>query len=308
MKDIFNINEFDNFRSLIGIPKSIYKYFHIYRLEDIKKIENDFHSPFFRQYFFDITIFCSLKNSFDFLYGAENHKIQNATLQLVAPYQIQKLDVPLEVLQSVHGYTINFKYEFLSIGVDKSNFLKDFPFFKLDSTANVIELNQLQEKSLINLCERMQYEYENGREEIRSEEIIKGYLWAFLNDCLRIFHSSNYGNQFELDGYRPQIIADNFREQIEMYFKSKTMVQEYAELMNITPNHLTQTIKDVTGKKAKDFITERRIIEAKRLLKFTSDSIAEIAYNIGFEEPTHFIRFFKKNTSLTPKEYKNGQM
>lgn len=234
------------------------------------------------------------------------HKIHNATLQVVAPYQIQKLDVPKETIESIRGFTIYFKHEFLSLGVDQSNFLKDFPFFKLGSTANIMKIKDYQEKALIDLCERMYFEYEIGKTQIRSEEIIRGCLWIFLNDCLRIYHNSQHCAEIEFDCSRPQLIADIFREKIELHFESKTMVQEYAELLNITPNHLTQTIKDVTGKRAKDFITERRIIEAKRRLKFTIDSVAEIAYQLNFSEASNFVKAFKKYTGRTPQEYREA--
>jgi AraC-like DNA-binding protein len=76
----------------------------------------------------------------------------------------------------------------------------------------------------------------------------------------------------------------------------------------VSANTLNQTAKEVLGKTAKELISEKIIQEAKKLLKYATDDISEIAYYIGFEEPTHFIRFFKKQTSTTPKEYRNSQM
>jgi AraC-like DNA-binding protein len=77
--------------------------------------------------------------------------------------------------------------------------------------------------------------------------------------------------------------------------------------LNVSANSLNQAVKEILGKTAKEIISERIIEEAKKQLKYSANDISEIAYNIGFEEPTHFIRFFKKHTACTPKEYKNGQ-
>ncbi len=91
---------------------------------------------------------------------------------------------------------------------------------------------------------------------------------------------------------------------VNKYYITKKTVKEYAELMHITPNHLTDTVKDVTGKTPKSFITERILLEAKNLLSYTYYDIAEIAYLLGFYNPSHFGRFFKKFEGFTPKDFR----
>jgi len=82
-------------------------------------------------------------------------------------------------------------------------------------------------------------------------------------------------------------------------------VIEYADRLNVSANTLNQSVKAVLGKTAKELITEKIIQEAKRQLRYSANDIAEIAYALGFKEPTHFIRFFKQHTGTTPKAYRN---
>ena len=76
---------------------------------------------------------------------------------------------------------------------------------------------------------------------------------------------------------------------------------------HISTKHLSQTLKNITGKVAKDHIQDRLALEAKRLLLHTSLSVKEIAYEIGFEEPLHFSGFFKKRVGVSPSQFRQNQ-
>ena len=77
--------------------------------------------------------------------------------------------------------------------------------------------------------------------------------------------------------------------------------------MNITPKHLSQTVKNLSGKTAKELIQDRVVLEAKRLLLHTPLSIKEIAYQLGFEEPLHFSAFFKNRAGVSPTFFKEAK-
>jgi AraC-like DNA-binding protein len=83
------------------------------------------------------------------------------------------------------------------------------------------------------------------------------------------------------------------------------MVNDYADKLAVTPDYLNKTVKSITGKSAKEHIQSKLIVEAKRSLLFSGLSGKELAYTLGFEESAHFNNFFKKNTGLTPTEFKS---
>lgn len=81
--------------------------------------------------------------------------------------------------------------------------------------------------------------------------------------------------------------------------------QDYANGMTIHVNHLNRAVKEITSKSTTTHITDRIVSEAKALLQHTDWNIADIAYALGFEYPTYFNNFFKKNTGTNPKSLRN---
>jgi AraC-like DNA-binding protein len=76
---------------------------------------------------------------------------------------------------------------------------------------------------------------------------------------------------------------------------------DFACKLSVHVNHLNRAVKDATGKSTTEIISSRVANEARSLLKFTDNSVSDIAYSLGFEHPSNFNTFFKKHTGLTPK-------
>ena len=84
----------------------------------------------------------------------------------------------------------------------------------------------------------------------------------------------------------------------------KRAIDEYADLLSVTANHLSQTLKHVSGKNALSFINERIMTEAKSMIRFSNLDIAEITYQLHFTDASNFGKFFKKLADITPVEYR----
>lgn len=302
MKEVYEIENFNQGLEMFCFKPSNNNHYNIYRLEEISTPIN-LQTPLFRQHFFDITLFENV--SFEFNYGTENFNVGKYTLQLVAPYQIQQIIISSEEIKAMKGYTCTFTNDFISAGVTNANFIHKFPFFKLGSVNNIIPLNNTQVEILLNIFKKLKFEYESNIN-CNSVEIIRNYIWILLHECLRIYNHNILPSSSTVKNKAIQL-ADDFQELVDTNYKKLTAVEQYANLLHISSNHLTQTIKDVTGKTPKEFINERRLVEAKCLLRYTNNSTAEIAYLLKFSEPTHFSKFFKKETGLTPLEYKLNQ-
>jgi AraC-like DNA-binding protein len=80
--------------------------------------------------------------------------------------------------------------------------------------------------------------------------------------------------------------------------------KQYAEQLSIHVNHLNRSVREVTGKTTTDHLNERIITEAKTLIGNTDWNVAEISYSLGYEYPTYFNNFFKKQTGATPKSFR----
>jgi AraC family transcriptional regulator, transcriptional activator of pobA len=301
MKNILEVTSFGQVQQLTGFASTHKKDFHIYRLGTVNK-DKGIDTPLFRQHFFDITLFENTE--FEYVYGSNTFKISNYTLHIVAPFQPIQLKVPQNVVEKTKGYVCYFSHDFLSVGVNKFNFFRDFPFFKLGSMNNVIPLTETQVDTLLPIFKKLQYENDNQHDTLKAKEIIQSYVWILMHECLRIYSQNEIQPNLKPTNYKSLQIADDFQEMVDANFQKLVAVEEYAKRLHISANHLTQTIKLSTGKSPKEFITERRIAEAKCLLRHTQMSIAQIAHNLNFSEPTYFTKFFKKDVGQTPLDFR----
>lgn len=99
----------------------------------------------------------------------------------------------------------------------------------------------------------------------------------------------------------------SFYQAVESHFKINRNVNYYASLLGISEKKLTQEIKQRTGLTPKVCIDTRVVLEAKRLLSYSSLSVKELSFILGFEEPTNFIKYFRKHTQLTPQVFRESQ-
>lgn len=95
-----------------------------------------------------------------------------------------------------------------------------------------------------------------------------------------------------------------FKDLLETDYKNQKQVNYYAKQIIITEKRLNQATTKILGKSPKELIDDRVLLEAKRILAHTTESVKEIAYHLGFEEPTNFIKYFKKHSTLTPSEFR----
>lgn len=95
-----------------------------------------------------------------------------------------------------------------------------------------------------------------------------------------------------------------FKELLEKNYRNERSVNKYASELNLSEKQLHKSTKTIVDKTPKQIIDERVLLEAKRLLVHSSESIKEIAYGLGYDEPTNFIKYFRKHTNNTPLEFR----
>lgn len=103
---------------------------------------------------------------------------------------------------------------------------------------------------------------------------------------------------------RGTIIEQAFNQLLKQHYKSWKHPAQYAAEMAISVSHLNDTVKRITGIPISTHIQQRSILEAKRLLYFTDLSVKEISYGVGYDEPVHFGKLFKKATGFTPLHFR----
>lgn len=296
---IYNFHKFEQSLKALGFStKNVGEQYHIFRLEDKKDPNEPIHTPATRYCFFDITLFTQV--DFNFQYASQSFHVLNNTLQINAPNQVLKVDFEPEDA-TPKGYTLLFKEEFLSANIDNRQFLKEFPFFSFTSLNNVIRITSEEVRALTNIFESILYEQQYQL--LYNQQAIQGYIFALLYQVKRIWKRETQTNKIDAP-CRNALIVSNFEKLIREHLDVKFQINDFAEIMNLTPKHLSTIIKSVTGQSPKAFFNNLLIIKAKNLLRHTDLSISEVAYMLGFEDPSYFSKFFKKATRRQPRAFR----
>jgi AraC-like DNA-binding protein len=240
------------------------------------------------------------------IYYLDDHKFpfDSKTIYFTNPGHIKSY----ELNESEDAYIIILTENFLRENVH-SEIFGEFPFL-LAEIVPPKKLSQSDLEEFTILYKQMLNEF-NRDSEYKNK--ILGNLFLVLLLKIKEKFWSNY-NPID-EGNRNSQIVKSFKQLLESVFKkimeneqtdSKLHVQYFAERLNLHPNYLNSVIKSKTGRTVNDWISERTISAAKNLLMSTSYSSKEIAYRLGFSEPTHFSRFFKKQTQLSPGTYRKS--
>jgi AraC-like DNA-binding protein/mannose-6-phosphate isomerase-like protein (cupin superfamily) len=193
------------------------------------------------------------------------------------------------------GYICQFHPDILIGKYGNREMLNEFDFLKISGNPKV-SLAENDVHSIISILERLQKEY--SETEIANLNIVQSYLIA-------LFYEMNKNTvKTSKSISAAEVLTGKFRELIHQNIKTQHQVNQYASLLNVTPNHLNKSVKAVTNKTAATWIDETILLEAKYLLFQTSLSVSEIAMQVGHEDHSYFSRFFKKHEGITPIQYR----
>jgi len=152
-------------------------------------------------------------------------------------------------------------------------------------------------EELLTYIKLMEQEYSNNRPQ--KNLVLRNLLNAFIICAVRLISCKCKTNIAQMDSSQNKIVRQ-FKSLTDEHYHQRTRVAEYADMLYVTPGHLNDLIKSVTGKTAKQIIDEKRVVEAKRLLFWGQHSVKQIAGHLNFEDDSYFNRFFKKHTGETP--------
>jgi len=133
-------------------------------------------------------------------------------------------------------------------------------------------------------------------------EMLQMMLKRILILCTRIYKGQE--NFKAVDHSKVDIIRD-FNFLVETHFREKHTVSEYASLLNKSPKTISNLFKKINSKTPLQIIQDRRMLEARRLLRHTDKGISEIGYEIGFNDIQAFSRFFKKYEGSSPSDFRS---
>lgn len=195
------------------------------------------------------------------------------------------------------GYGIFFKDEFFS--PPQQRLLHGFIRYAIATRKALIEIPP-STKNYFNYYFELLYQEQQAEGNQNQVFILQNIMLALLNKLEGFIQYQSNPNSF----INQRAIFQEFVTLIETYYKTQKSVSFYTAVLNLPARNLNEILKDLIGSTAQDLIIDRTLLEAKRELSFTTKSIKEIAFDLGYETPHYFSRIFKKKILLSPEEFR----
>lgn len=200
--------------------------------------------------------------------------------------------------RDVKGYLIYFRKECFHFF--RPDFDEEFPFFNVLHT-NFFPIRSEQFRSFAPLLEEVFRAYQRFPLPSHPPVAALQLLAALYQFKTFVTDLNRYAHRFTTP---EQQTVKRFLELVNNYYLDKRTVEEYAELLHVSPHYLSEQVRAVTQQSALHFISQKLLDEAKILLRYTTSDVSEVAYQLNFSDPANFGRFFKKHTHQTPLAYR----
>jgi AraC family transcriptional activator of pobA len=279
----------------------------VYNIEHFKYLENtkDFYANNFVKHlnehhfintphkhdFFLVFLFTKGKGTHEIDFNT--YKIKPGALFLMSPGQIHNW----QLSKDIDGYVFFHSQAFYDMNF-ASKKVYDLPFYTSIHNSPVIYLNSIQKKEIEAVFSQVLEEY-------RASKALKYQKLCALTDLIYIESSRLYIQKNRIDDQRQGYLYKlrELEKMIDQNYKALKFPKEYAQKMGMSEKHLNRICKTVLNKTTSDLISERILLEAKRILIHSDRSIAQLAEDLGYLDISYFTRWFKKKTGKTPKEF-----
>lgn len=220
--------------------------------------------------------------------------IKSPTLIFVSPGQVHRW----KGTQNMNGYTICFTQQFFDSTAQPPSPILCYPFWYPSDTPPILTLPADQVEGITVICRELKREF--AAKSPGFEDAIAALLRVLFVRAERLYTQEPVIRT----NTRTSTLLRDFRLALEQHFRTTQSVSEYAKLLNVSADLLSQTVHEGTGLIAGDIIRQRVLLEARRLLGHTQMAVSEVAYALNFQDPAYFSRFFRRMTGKSPGEFR----
>ncbi len=226
------------------------------------------------------------------------YEIEDNSIYFILPGQMHQVVLAAQP----KGWVMTFTEEFLISNSIPDKLINDIYLFNDYGQSPPLSINDKQMPVYLNIVSQMEL----------FSSTLESYTLEAIGSLVKLFliQSNNHCSLIKTNN--PQLIETSnhllrtFKQLLNKHYASHHMVTDYAGMLSVTADYLNKTVKNITGKSAKDHIQSKLITEAKRALLFSNLSNKELSYELGFDESAHFNNFFKKITGQTPSEFRTS--
>lgn len=297
----YQFNTISDFHRMSGLPKPEHP---LVSLVDYSLVEyeTDEQEIIWTQDFYSIGLKRFMPQG-KFRYGQQPYDFDEGLLSFISPGQLMQLEIDKQAAVKPTGWLLLIHPDFIwNTTLAKS--IRQYEFFGY-AVNEALFLSEKEEVIVTDILLQIQREYHSNIDKF-SQNIIIAQIELLLNYCERF-----YQRQFITRKKSSHQLLERLEKILDDYFsngrsinKGLPTAQYIAGLLNVSPNYLGSLLKTLTGQTTQQHIHNKLIDRAKEKLSTTDLAISEIAYELGFEHPQSFSKFFKTKTKLSPVEFR----
>lgn len=291
---ILNIETIDQYNRLYGF-ETRHPLVSVVRFDTDREVANYRMTMGFYSLFLKETRGCTIN------YGKTRYDFDDQTVVCFAPGQL----VGYTNIEGVPKRAVGllFHPDFIR-GTSLGQHIKQYTFFSYE-TNEALHLSAEERTIVLDCLDKIRRELEHPIDK-HTKGLIAGNIELLLDYCMRF-----YERQFITRETMNRDTLSRFEQLLDDYLsdgraqhKGVPSVRYFAEQVCLSPNYFGDLVKRETGKSAQEYIQLKMIDFAKEALLDPTKTIGQVGYELGFQYPQHFVRFFKRETGHTPKEYR----
>lgn len=294
------INSISEKHRLVSLPEPLHPLVSVVRISDMRFTDS------IKWEHFSLGFYCiSLKKNIKgkTRYGQQYYDYDKGTMTFVAPRQVLSLPgTQTESLNPASGYALLIHPDFL-YKHPLATTIKNYGFFSY-AVNEALHLSEKEEQYIAEIFQKIDEEYQHI--DRHTQDIILSQIDLLLNYSNR-FYERQFITRKAVNHdvlTRMEHLLNEYFDREEALKNGLPTVESIAEKLNLTPHYLSDLLRSLTGQSAQQHIQEKLIAKAKEYLSVTKLSVAEIAYQLGFEYSQSFNKLFKKKTNTSPLEFR----
>jgi AraC family transcriptional activator of pobA len=240
-------------------------------------------------------IVCISQGSGHFRIDLEKYPIEDETIYTIPAGRVYQM-LPAGCTS---GWVLSFNLDFLCLAIEGPA----QPLFKeIDTDLKVVHMYSLnrEDRAVQNMLVEISREFKASL--MLRLEILSGLFKVFLM-CMKRQSTSVRREEAKYSRTR---LFNSFYAKLDNQFRTMKQVADYANELFVSPNYLTDVVKKVSGHSASYHIQQRTVQEAKRLIMYDDASMKVVAYALGFEDLSHFSKYFKKAAGMNFSDFRKN--
>lgn len=294
---LLRINSISELHRMLGLPKPLHPMISL--VDNSTMVMNEAYlKSSFAFNFYKISFKKTLKGVFG--YGQGYYDFDEGGMVFTAPNQLISI---IGEDKEYEGFSLLLHPDFMA-GYPLAKNIKSYGFFSYEAN-EALHLSDKEKTTILGVLDNIRQEL-NGTIDDFSQDLMISYVEVLLNYSNR-FYKRQFITRKAVNNdllVKMEVVLNGYFEKEEPLGNGLLTVEYLAQHLNVSPRYLSDMLRSFTGQNAQQHIHEKLIEKAKEFLSASHLTVAEIAYQLGFEHPQSFSKIFKKKTNVTPLEFR----